>query len=257
MNRTRLSPQARPVYPTTHLHRRHLLGSLGCSALLAACGGGSGDAAVVVPAVAPTLTISSGAGDLAGAEFVVRFEFSEPVAAFATGSLAFALQGGRQVVGSFKTLSATVFTVNIEPNSQSAGDLLLTVPPGAFADATGTASNLVAYNLTQAYDTRLPDTEPRVDMTAADAGDASGPFTVNIRFNLDVGDSFDLTDLSVSGATASVLSKVSATDYTLVLTPPTGTNGLAIVELLQDSVTAVASGVANQRRWAFGFWYRT
>ena len=106
--------------------RRHLLAAVGCNTLLVACGGGSDDA-VVVPAVAPSLTISSSAGALAGAVFTVRFEFSAAVAAFPTGSLAFALQGGRQVAGSFKSLSATVFTVDIEPNTQSSGNVLLTV----------------------------------------------------------------------------------------------------------------------------------
>jgi hypothetical protein len=238
--------------------RRHLLAAVGCTTLLAACGGGS-DEVVVVPAVAPTLTISSSAGALAAAAFTVRFEFSAPVAAFPSGSLPFALQGGRQVAGSFKALSATVFTVGIEPNAQSNGNVLLSVPAGAFADATGKASNTVAYTLTQAYDTRVPDTEPRADMATATPGDATGPFTVNINFNIDVGDTFTLADLQVTGATASALTKLSATAYSVLLTPPAGSTGLklATVELLQGSVTAVASGVANSRGWAFGFWYRT
>lgn len=236
--------------------RRHLLAAVGCTTLLVACGGGSDDA-VVVQAVAPSLTISSSAGALAGAVFTVRFEFSAAVAAFPTGSLAFALQGGRQVAGSFKSLSATVFTVDIEPNTQSSGNVLLTVPAGAFADATGKASNTVPYSFAQAYNTVLPDTEPRVEIKSALAGDATGPFTLNIAFNLDVGDSFALADLKVTGATASALTKVSGTAYTVLLTPPTGTGGLAIVELLQGSVTAVSSGVVNGRSWAFGFWYRT
>lgn len=236
--------------------RRHLLAAVGCTTLLVACGGGSDDA-VVVPAVAPTLTISSSAGVLAGSVFTVRFEFSAAVAAFPTGSLAFSLQGGRQVAGSFKSLSATVFTVDIEPNPQSSGSVLLTVPVGAFADATGKASNTVSYSFAQAYNTVLPDTEPRVEIKSAQTGDATGPFTLNISFNLDVGDSFALADLKVTGATASALTKVSATAYTLVLTPPPGALGLAVVELLQGSVTAVSSGVSNGRSWAFGFWYRT
>lgn len=260
-----MNAPARISLPNTVLHdtpsqppRRLLLGALGVSALLAACGGGgSGDAVPVVPAVAPTLTITSSAGALAGSVFTVRFEFSAPVAAFPSGSLPFALQGGKQVAGSFKSVSATVFTVDIEPNSQSTGTLLLTVPVGAFADATGKASNTVPYPFTQAYNTVLPETEPRVEMKSAVAGDATGPFTVNITFNLDVGNSFTLADLKLTGATASALTKLSATTYTVLLTPPTGTAGLAIVELLQGSVTAVSSGVANSRSWGFVFWYRT
>ena len=256
-----MNSSARISPPNTVLHntptqppRRLLLGALGFTALLAACGGGG--SADAVP-VAPALTISSSAGALAGSVFTVRFEFSAPVAAFPSGSLPFALQGGKQVAGSFKSVSATVFTVDIEPNSQSTGTLLLTVPVGAFADATGKASNTVPYPFTQAYNTVLPETEPRVEMKSAVAGDATGPFTVNITFNLDVGNSFTLADLKLTGATASALTKLSATTYTVLLTPPTGTAGLAIVELLQGSVTAVSSGVANSRSWGFVFWYRT
>ena len=235
--------------------RRHWLTALGCTTLLAACGGGGSDDQV--PAVAPTLTITSNAGALASGEFTLRFEFSAAVAAFPTGSLVFALQGGRQVAGSFRSISATVFTVDIVPNAQGSGTLLLTVPAGAFADATGKASNTVPYSFAQAYNTILPDTEPTVEMKSAVAGDATGPFTLNISFNLDVGDSFTLADLKVTGATASALTKLSGTDYTVVVTPPTGSTGLAIVELMQGSVTAVSSGVVNGRSWAFGFWYRT
>jgi hypothetical protein len=219
--------------------------------------GGSDGAVPVVPAVAPTLNITSSAGALAGSVFTVRFEFSAALAASPSGSLPFALQGGSQVAGSFESVRATVFGLNIERNRQSAGTLLLTVPPGAFADATGKASSTAATSLTQAYNTVLPDAEPRADMKSAFVGDATGPFTVNIAFNIDVGDSFSLADLPLTGATASAWTKLSATADTVLRTPAMGTGGLAIVEWLQGSVTAVSSGVANSRGWGFGFWYRT
>lgn len=150
---------------------------------------------------------------LAGSVFTVRFEFSAPLAASPSDSLPFALQGGSQVAGSFESVRATVFTLNIERNRQSAGTLLLTVPPGAFADATGKASSTVATSLTQAYNTVLPDAEPRADMKSAVVGDATGPFTVNIDFNIDVGYSFTPADLPLAGATASALTGLSAAAY--------------------------------------------
>jgi hypothetical protein len=254
MNHLRFSPIDHPADNSGQVLRRRVLGVLGLSVLLTACGGGG---AVIEAAVAPTLTISTNAGSTVGAVFTVRFEFSAPVAAFPSGSLPFALQGGRVVAGSFQSLSATVFTVDIAPNSQSAGTVLLSLPAGAFADATGQSTNAVAYNFSQAFNTVLPDTVPWVDMKTAAAGDATGPFTVNITFNLDVGNSFTLDDLKVTNATPSDLSKVSATNYTLLLTPPTGSSSLAVVELLQDSVVAVSSGASNTRSWAYGFWYRT
>ena len=199
MTQVLVSPVNHLVAAGPQLPRRRVLGTVGLSVLLAACGGGgAGHETISVPAVAPSLTINANAGALAGAVFTVRFEFSGPVAAFPSGSLPFALQGGRAVSGSFKAVNDTVFTVDIEPNSQSTGTVLLTVPPGAFADVTGKASNTVPYSFAQAYNTVLPETEPHVEMKPAVSGDAFGPFTVNIVFNLDVGDSFTFADLKVS-----------------------------------------------------------
>lgn len=159
------------------------------------------------------------------------------------------------MAGSFKSVSTSVFTVDIEPNAQSSGSLLLTVPIGAFSDVTGKASNTVPYYFGQAYNTVLPDTEPRVtEMKSSAAEDATGPFTVTISFNLDVGDSFTLDDLDVTGATASALTKLSPTVYTVLVSPPTGVGSLVFVKLQQGSVTAVASGVTNSRDWGWGFW---
>lgn len=229
---------------------------LGLGALVAGCGGGGSDAPVVPP-VAPTLEISSNVPDVAEGRVTVRFEFSSEPKAFPSTGLAFALSGGAKVAGSFTKLSATIYTVQIDPNANALGVIQMTVPAGAFSDLTGQASNTTAYSFAQRYDTRVPDTEPRLDMTTTLTDFARGPFQVTFTFTVDVGDSFVASDVVVSNATAGALTKVSPTVYTMTVTPPVGTAGVCILEVLAGSFTNVASGVSNARAWAIGVFYKT
>lgn len=75
--------------------------------------------------------------------------------------------------------------------------------------------------------------------------------TLTITFGLDVGDSFELSDLAVTNATPNAFTKVSATEYTVQLTPPTGARVLITVTLPAGSVTAVG-GSANNRDGSWG-----
>jgi hypothetical protein len=96
---------AQPGRGATLVPRRSLL--LGLAAFAAGCGGGGSDAPVV-PAVAPTLEISSNVPDVAEGRVTVRFEFSSEPAAFASGALPFTMSGGKTVAGSFSKVSATL-----------------------------------------------------------------------------------------------------------------------------------------------------
>ena len=229
---------------------------LGLAALAAGCGGGGTDAPVVPP-MAPVLEISSNVPDVAEGRVTVRFEFSSAPAAFASGSLPFAMTGGKTVAGTFTKVSATLFTVQIDPNVNTQGVIQITVPAGAFFDETGQASNTTAYSFAQRYDTRVPDTEPSAELSADVSGLAAGPFTVTFTFNLDVGDSFVASDVVVTNATPGAFTKVSAKVYTLRVTPPAGTTGLSIIEVPAGAVTAVASGVSNARAMSLAVFYKT
>lgn len=244
-----------PPNPVATASRRAFV--LGGAALLAACGGGDGGTSLP-PATAPLLDVSSNVPDVAEGRVTIRFEFSAEPAAFASGSLPFSLEGGRVVAGSFTKVSATVFTVQIDPNANSVGTIKLVVPAGAFADKTGSAFSNTAYSFAQRYDTRVPDTEPSVNITAnAPAGGAAGPFTLTFTFNLDVGSSFTDSDVLVTNAAAGTLTRVSSTVYTMVVTPPAGTVGIALIEVPAGAFTAVSTGVSNGRSWGIAVTYRT
>lgn len=71
-----------------------------------------------------------------------------------------------------------------------------------------------------------PDIFPPTVVITSDAADtASGPVTFTFTFNEDVGSSFTADDILVTGGTAGPLTRVSATQYTMVVTPPETTAG--------------------------------
>ena len=75
-------------------------------------------------------------------------------------------------------------------------------------------------------DAGAPDTfPPTVAITSGATGIASGPVTFTFNFSEDVGSSFTADDLIVSGGVPGVLTRVSETQYTLVVTPPTSASG--------------------------------
>jgi hypothetical protein len=167
------------------------------------------------------------------------------------------MTGGKTVAGSFTKISSTLYTVQIDPNANTAGVIQITVPAGAFSELTGQVSNTTAYSFAQRYDTRVPVTEPTAEITSSVTGFAAGPFTLTFTFNLDVGDSFVANDVVVTNATAGALAKVSPTVYTLQVTPPAATTGLCIIEVPPGAVTAVATGVSNSRTLAAAVFYKT
>lgn len=226
------------------LHRAALLGAV---SLAAGCGGGGGTEPGPT-VVMPTLVIRSNAIGTVDAPFEVRFSFSGAVTAF--GGDRFLLNGGRLVPGTFTQVSPSEYTVQITPFENSAGEIRIEVFATAFKDATGTAYNTETYRFVQAYDTIRP--EPWVSFTDSQPGLlASGPVTVTMHFNLDVGPSFSLEDLYIVGGVASAFTRVSATVYTLVMTPLPEARSMEI-ELPAGAVTAaVPNGVANSRSWAW------
>ncbi len=222
--------------------------------LLAACGGsGPND---TVATTAPTLEISSNISGIASGPVTIHFQFSAGVAPFPSGSLPFTLRGGRQVPGSFTSLSAREFTVIITPNANTSGAIELSVPPGAFSDATGRVSNTSAYNFAQAFDTAISPTVPWVDISSNLQGSANGPITLTFSFNMDVGSSFTLDKLILGDLTAGNLIKLSPTVYTLVVTPPANSRGTAIVTLPEGAVTDALSGLPNTRDFGYVFFYQ-
>lgn len=86
---------------------------------------------------------------------------------------------------------------------------------------------------------------PTVTITAGATGTATGPVTFTFNFSEDVGSSFTADDLTVTGGTMGALTRVSATQYTLVVTPPTGSTGNMTVAV-KAAAFSDAAGNMNQ-----------
>lgn len=234
--------------PASTPNRRQAVGMLSlvlAGGLLAACGGGGDGGPMPLPVV-PTLVIKSNVVGTIEEPFTVAFVFSGAVSGF--GADRFLLNGGRIVAGSFTQVTPSEYTVQITPFANGQGTVSIEVYASSYKDSTGTVSNTQAYNFSQAYDTRTP--EPWVTFTDSQPGlFASGAVTVTMTFNLDVGTSFTIDDLFVTGATVSAFTQVSATVYTVLVTPLAGARNMTIEIPAGAFTAAVPNGVANARPW--------
>ena len=98
-----------------------------------------------------------------------------------------------------------------------------------------------------------PDTTPPTLAIFNDVSGtkATGPVTFTFVFSKDVGTSFDISDVVVTGGTPGTLTKFSAKQYTLIVTPATGTAGTisvavragAFSDLVGNISTAAAAAV--------------
>ena len=90
-----------------------------------------------------------------------------------------------------------------------------------------------------------PDTVPPTlaifnDVSGAKA---TGPVTFSFVFSEDVGVSFTTSDVAVTGGTAGALTKVSAKQYTMVVTPPTNASGTLVVTVGVGKFSDIAGNV--------------
>ncbi|MEY3253614.1 MAG: hypothetical protein RL227_2587 [Pseudomonadota bacterium] len=238
--------------PLSYPQRRASLrvGAASVLALLTACGGG-GDG---TPARAPALDIRSDVNGEARAPFTVTFFFSDDVE-LPGGTLAFSLSGGSIVAGSFRRIDERTASVRIRPNASARGLVEMRVPAGAFRDATGSASNTVAYAFVQAYDTLPPFASLSFGGPVDALGFITGMGTFTLSFSVPLDAPLAVAGLEAAPGTISGLSKTSAAGapdvYTFSYMPPAATFGGVTVELLQGAVSR--GGIPNDReRWTFG-----
>jgi hypothetical protein len=215
---------------------------------LSACGGGSDGPPP--PAVAPTLQIVIAGEGTIGGDTPVSFKFSAPVTGFEANRVL--IQGGTFKPGSFTRITDAEYSATLMPRDNDSGTLTVAVPPNGFYDATFTAGNPVNYVASRPFDTVRPPTEPFVSFEdQAPGGVVAGPLKLTIRFSLDVGDSFSVGRVLLTNATVSEFTRVSGTEYTLIVSPMT--RGVMVVDIPAGTVVAnVPGGITNQRGWQWG-----
>lgn len=253
--------------------------SLVSQGLLSGCGGGSGGGVTTVPAdtSVPTLVITSDAPATASAAFTLTFSFSGPISIYGdSGVLPWSTNSGPNPGNlasanadktTFTKVSETKYTVRVTPASWTKGNWTLTVPAGAYKNATGTASSTETVTITQAIDTNLPI--PIFSPVVAPNGvNFTGPTVVTVSFNTLLPTDLTAEQLVLSAlqvntqlpaanpGTISGFVKTSgptqATAYQFLYTPVSGSLSVTI-RLPAGSVTA--GGFQNQSSQWGAHWF--
>jgi hypothetical protein len=240
-----------PDKPSDTVVQRRRLAALLALAPLAACGGGGGSSA---PITAPTLDIRSNTVGDARGPFTVTFYFSDAIS-LPTGTLAFSLNGGRVVAGSFRKVDDRTYSVQVSPNANAQGLIDLRVPAGAYRDITGEVANTVAYAFAQPYDTLPPLATLSFGGPVTALGFISGAGSFTLTFSGVLDAPLTLAKLRVSVGTLSNLQRTSAAGapdvYTFSYEPPAATAGAVVLELPAGSVTR--GGIPNDTDyWTYG-----
>ena len=166
-------------------------------------------AGLILDLTAPTAVVTT-VSDLTNAALIpFTVTFSEPVANLTAAAVTAA--GG--TVLSINKVSATVFTVNVTPNSD-AGTVTLTVPAGATAD---TAGNATAAPATKSVTSDRVDPTATVTTTDADPATAN-PLTFTVTFSEAV-TGFTADDATVVNGSVLAVTAVDAKTYTVTVVP--------------------------------------
>lgn len=233
--------------------RRRFLGAVAGALLvgLAACGGGGdGGTGPTVAPTAPTLLIRSEVTGEVRADFRVQFFFSAPVT-FPSGTLPFSLSGASVVSGSFGAISADTYQVTLRPDPNRQGLVDLRVPAGAYADASGRATNAVSYEFAQPFNTLAPFSKLSFGGPVDPLGLITGPGTMTLEFDAVLDAPLRADQIQLTAGSAAQFLKVSGAGqkdrYTFVFTPPPATSGGVTFEIGRGVVSS--GGIPNERNW--------
>ncbi len=177
--------------------------------------------------------------------FTATFTFSEPVTGFETGDVV--VTGGNK--GAFTAVNATEYTLEVTPSGGA--DVVVTVAADAATDGLNTGPSS-AESVTAVWDA----TAPTVDITGVPSPiNSTDAFTATFTFSEPV-TGFETGDVVVTGGNKGAFTAVSASEYTLVVTPSGGadvvvtvaadaaTDGLNTGPSSEESVTAVWDATA-------------
>ena len=158
----------------------------------------------------PTLLITSSLTDsiFNDSSFTATFTFSEDVTGFTEQDISL----GNANVSNFSAVSTTEYTATITPIAD--GTVTIDVAAGVTADSVNN-TNVGATQFSSTYDA----TAPTLATTSSISGSATNSaFTATFTFNEDVL-GFAEADISVSNASLSGFTSVSASVYSAVVTP--------------------------------------
>ena len=160
--------------------------------------------------------------------FGITIEFSEAVTGFDSGDISV----GNAALSNFVAVDSNTYTVDITPDA--GGDISIDVVAGVAQDAAGN-DNTAAPQATVAYDATAPGVDIQGEPGIVSSAD---PFSVSFQFTENV-TGFDISDISLSNASASNFVALDAATYTADITPD-GSGDVTI-----DVAAAVAQDAAG------------
>ncbi|MDE2956104.1 MAG: Ig-like domain-containing protein, partial [Bacteroidota bacterium] len=184
-------------------------------------------ATAIWDATAPALTINDVPPKINSVTaFTAEFVFSEAVTGFAATDIT--ITGGTE--GTFTAKNATTYTLDVTPTGSA--DVVVTVAADVATDGDSNTGPASAVSMTATWDA----TRPTVEITGVPAKiNSTTQFTATFTFSeavtgFDTGGVFLLF-----GGTKGTFTAVSATSYTLAVTPTNGSN--VVVTVVDNSAT--------------------
>jgi len=197
-----------------------------------------------VDTIVPTVVITDNKSGVTNGPVTFTFTFSEPVNGFDDVVAASTILAGG-TPGTFTQLSATVYTLVVNPDDESTTPITVQVVAGVVTDAAGN-ENADSDIAEQPVDTQLP----ALVITSDEGSDgspiniANGTVTFTFTFTEPV-TGFTSSDVAVTNGTKSGLSADgTGTVYTIVVTPLANFDGVLTVNIA-GSVAADAAFNGN------------
>ncbi|ABM04554.1 hemagglutinin/hemolysin-related protein [Psychromonas ingrahamii 37] len=178
----------------------------------------------VLDTVIPTVTISDNTTGTAIGEVIYTFNFSEAMSGFTANDVT--LTGGTK--GTFTEVSASQYTLVVTPDANSTTNMTVNVAADIAKDTAGN-NNLVATESVQAVDTVIPT----VTISDNTTGTAIGEVTYTFNFS-EAMSGFTANDVTLTGGTKGTFTEVSASQYTLVVTPDANSTTNMTVNVAAD-----------------------
>ncbi|MFO0018089.1 MAG: beta strand repeat-containing protein, partial [Synechococcaceae cyanobacterium] len=208
--------------------------------------------ALVIEAIAPTVTITDSDADtvnIADGTVTFTFTFSEAVTGFSASKVTI----GNGSKGTFSAVSSTVYTLLVTPTASASGDITVAVSTTGVTDATGNQATAPA-QYSQAFDTAAP-----LFISGPNLIDTS-----NITFTIDEngqaalhnesGTLFPPTAIAANTATTLTLAaQASLTRATLKITDGVGNITAAALAFLLGTSSADLINGTNAADFLYGF----
>ena len=173
----------------------------------------------------PTVIITNDKSGVTNSAITYTFTFNEAVTGFNAGDVT-VVNGSK---GTFTALSATSYTLVVQPTAGIQGNVTVDVAASAAQDAVGNNSAIATQSV-QIVDTLAPT----VVITDDKSGVAGGAITYTFTFSEAV-TNFSAAGVTVANGTKGTFTAVSATSYTLVVAPTSNFLGNVTVDIAANA----------------------